>query len=69
MNKFQPTESEAIKVASALIHAEEYMSPGGHPADKAAFESLMNDPGVREWLHHLESFALLPVKRSKAGSK
>lgn len=64
MSEIQPTVDVAIKVASALIHAQEYMSADGHPFDREAFDSLLHDPDVDAWMRTLGSMALLPRKRS-----
>jgi hypothetical protein len=59
-----PDTSTAIKVASALVHAQEYMSADGHPFDRNAFDALMGDHEVRAWMNRLRGLALLPRKRS-----
>lgn len=58
-----PPPTTLIKLGSALVHAEEFFSPTGHPLDKQTFESLMRDPEVVEWLKEMNALALLPVKR------
>ncbi len=63
-NQIQPSVDVAIKVASALVHAQEYTSADGHPLDKNAFDSLMGDPEVRAWMQRINGMALLPRKRS-----
>lgn len=53
-----------IKLGSALVHAEEFMSPGGHEFDKTTFDNLMQDAEVRQWITDMTKMALLPVKRT-----
>jgi hypothetical protein len=59
-----PRQDVAIKVASALVHAQEFIGADGHPFDRHAFEALMNDPDVVAWMRRLNGMALLPRKRS-----
>lgn len=63
-----PKLDVAIKVASALVHAQEFMSADGHPFDRDVFDSLMNDPGVVAWMATLNAASLLPRKRSNDDS-
>lgn len=63
MPDLTPSVSVAIKLASAIVHAEEYMSPSGHPVDRDTFERLMLDPEVGAYMQALADNALLPVKR------
>lgn len=58
-----PSISLQAKMGSIAVHAEEFISPGGHPFDRDALKSLLQDPEVREWLDNLRGMALLPVKR------
>lgn len=53
-----------MKLASIVVHADEYIS-GGAPdyADRAAIKSLMDDPQVRGALSDLDSMSLLPIRR------
>ena len=60
-----PDAQLLIKLGSALIHAEEFFSPHGHPFDKHTFESLMASPDVQAWVAEMNSLALLPHKRSE----
>jgi hypothetical protein len=63
----QPEAGLLIKLGSALIHAEEFLSPDGHPLDKNTFDSLMQQPDVREWIDGMNELAFLPRKRSSDG--
>lgn len=55
--------SDAAKIGSALVHADEALDPGGHPFDVQTFAALMKDPAVVAFLDVLRRMALLPVKR------
>ncbi len=52
------------KLGSMIVHAEEFMSPHGHPLDKMAFDDLMRDPQVQKWLAGMRKAALIPEKRN-----
>lgn len=55
--------STLAKIGSALVHAEELLSPGGHEFDLEAFRRLMEDKEVVAWLDSGRAMAMLPVKR------
>lgn len=59
----KPSLALLVKLGSALVHAEEFMSPKGHPLDKTAFDDLMNNAEVKTWLSDLSAKGYLPVKR------
>lgn len=59
----KPTEAVAIRMASALIHADEFMSPHGHEFDLEAFRRVFDDPDVSAYLQELDALALLPLRR------
>lgn len=61
----KPDAGLLIKLGSALIHAEEFLSPHGHPFDKNTFDTLMRDPEIIEWIKEMDKLALLPKKRSE----
>jgi hypothetical protein len=46
-----------------MVHADEFLSPDGHPFDKRAFDGLINDPEIKEWIEAMNEMALLPRKR------
>lgn len=52
----------AIKLASLVVHADEYTSPHAHPFDGDAIRALLADADVQAWLAGFDP-ALLPVKR------
>ena len=58
-----PPPTLLIKLGSAAVHAAEFLAPGGHPLDKQAFEALMADHEVVEWLAAMDKDALLPLRR------
>lgn len=60
---FTPT---LVKLGSIARHAEELVGPGGHSADRAAIEALLQDPAVAEFMAEADRLALLPVLRSPA---
>lgn len=51
------------KIASALVHAEEYLSDDGHEFDLVAFRQQMDDPEVQAWLETMRGAGLAPRKR------
>lgn len=53
-----------VKIGSALVHADEFLSPHGHPFDKQMFHSLMEDPEVKKWVAVMTKDGFLPVKRN-----
>ena len=57
----KPSLPLLCKIGSALIHAEEWLSPTGNFFDKGALEGLLADPEVKAWIKAMGP--LLPVKR------
>ena len=41
---FRPSLALLVKLGSIAVHAAEYISPDGHPFDKNAIQSLLDDP-------------------------
>ena len=62
----RPLPTLLCKLGSIVVHAEEFLSPRGHPVDKAALDDLLKDPEVRAWLDDMGREALVPVKREDA---
>jgi hypothetical protein len=60
-----PSPQLLIKLGSAVVHAEEFLSPHGHEFDKQAFDQLLADPDVKAWIATMTTMAFLPVKRNK----
>jgi len=52
------------KLASIAVHAEEYLSPHGHPLDRDALASLLADPQVRAWTDDMVKLSLAPRMRN-----
>ena len=59
----QPAAALLCKLGSIAVHAEEFLSPSGHEADKLAFDQLMRDPEVREWIDTMDKLGFVPKKR------
>lgn len=59
----QPNLGLLAKLGSIAVHADEFMSPKGHPFDRDALRSLLSDQEVKNFLSALNKMALLPVKR------
>ena len=64
-NPMEPPATLLVKLGSALVHASELLSPGGHEFDRAAFESLLADDEVVAWVAAMDALALLPKKRAE----
>lgn len=58
----EPSLALLCKLGSIIVHAEEFMQPGGHDFDRTAMETLLADPEVRAWIDAMG--AMLPLKRS-----
>jgi hypothetical protein len=59
-----PPPSLLCKLASIAVHADEYLSPDGHPFDRDALVSALTDPEVVEWVAAMSAAAMAPRKRS-----
>ena len=57
----KPSVALLCKLGSAVVHAEELLSPKGHVLDKEALGSLLTDPEVKDWVKAMGVY--LPVKR------
>jgi len=57
----KPPLSLLVKLGSAVVHAEELLSPAGHKFDHIALNQLLRDPEVVEWMKAMGAF--LPVRR------
>jgi hypothetical protein len=64
VDAMHPSASLVCKLGSIAVHAEEFLSVGGHEFDKAALSALLQDSGVKAWLDSLGRMGLVPVKRS-----
>jgi len=59
-----PKMSLLVKLGSIVVHAQEFYSPNGHSADKAALDQCLADPEVNDWIGEMTKLALVPVKRN-----
>jgi hypothetical protein len=58
----QPSPTLLCKLGSILVHAEELISPTGHPFDYQAMRTTW-DAEVEEWVKQMGKLGFLPVKR------
>lgn len=65
-NPLTPSPALLCKLGSLIVHADEGRSMLGHAYDWTAFDSLLADANVQEWIHAMQRLAMLPVKRTKA---
>lgn len=56
--------SLAAKLASIVVHADEWSSPDGHPFDAEAMRRLIADREVIDWVNKVSKAGLAPVKRT-----
>jgi hypothetical protein len=59
-----PSLSVSVRLASLAIHIDEFLSPHGHPFDKDAISTLLNDAEVRAYLAEMDKAGFLPKKRN-----
>lgn len=59
-----PSTTVLCKLASIVVHADEYLSPGMHTSDELALRGLLVDTDVAEWIAAMSEDGLAPVKRS-----
>jgi len=58
-----PSIGLLAKLGSIAVHADEFMSPDGHPWDREALQTLLQDAEVREFVSQMQAKALVPLKR------
>jgi hypothetical protein len=63
-NPLSPSIALLVKLGSIAVHADEYLSPGGHRYDTIAISALLQDEDVQEWMKEMQKMAFLPVKRT-----
>ena len=63
MSVFDLKASLACKLASIVVHSDEFLSSDGHIFDKIALQQLLADNEVQTWIQHMGNFA--PVKRRR----
>ena len=59
----KPSMTVLVKIGSAMVHADEMLSPTGHDYDKIALQSLINDPEVQSWIAAITKLGFVPLKR------
>ncbi len=62
-----PSPALLVKIGSGLVHAEEFFSSDGYPLDRDAFNSILSDVEVVEWLAEMNNLLLIPLKRCQSG--
>lgn len=62
----KPTPSLLVALGSIAVHADEYLSPKGHPFDADAIRSALSLPEVKAWIAEMDAIGLLPRKRDLA---
>jgi hypothetical protein len=62
----KPSPALLSKLGSLVVHADEYLDAAGkgHPFDKNAFDALLAEPEVAEWMAAMGKLAMIPLKRS-----
>lgn len=65
----KPTLSLLAKLGAIIIHAQEFIEPGGHELDRYEIEIISRDADVQAWLKEGVEMGLLPRKRSLRESK
>ena len=58
-----PSAALLVKLGSAVVHAAEAKSADGHEYDWIAFDGLLADRDVQEWLREMTIQGFLPVMR------
>ena len=59
----KPSMTVLVKIGSAMVHADEMLSPTGDDYDKIALQSLINDPEVQSWIAAITKLGFVPLKR------
>ena len=59
----QPDAALLCKLGSIVVHIDEMISSQGHPFDREALRSLLEDQEVQSWLKEMDKLALVPRKR------
>lgn len=56
--------SLTVKLGSMVVHAAEYLAPGGHDFDRAAMQTLICDPEVIVFVEKMDKAGFMPKKRT-----
>jgi cystathionine beta-lyase family protein involved in aluminum resistance len=59
----KPSPALLCKLGSLIVHADELLSPSGHPYDRTAFVEGLKDAEVTEWINQMHAMSMLPRKR------
>lgn len=59
----KPSLQLLCKLASIVVHLDEYLSEDGHPLDLDAAKSVLADPTVKAWIEEMSAASLAPHKR------
>jgi hypothetical protein len=62
-NPLRPPVTVLVKLGSIAVHVDEMLSPRGHPVDKVALQTLLDDAELKDWLAQMSAMAMLPLKR------
>lgn len=62
-NVMRPSASLLCKLGSIAVHVKEFLSSDGHEFDRAALQTLLDDPETKDWLHEMDQLAFLPKMR------
>lgn len=57
----RPSLGLLCKLGSIAVHVEEFFSPKGHPLDRQALNTLLDDAEVKQWIKDMGVY--MPVKR------
>lgn len=57
----KPSVALLAKLGSITTHFEELLSSKGHPFDRYALKTLLDDPEVKDWIKGMGPY--IPVKR------
>ena len=59
----RPSTAILCALVSAIIHADEFMSPNGHRHDLIAFRVCLERPDLQAWIAGMVKAGFEPVKR------
>ena len=59
----QPEPSVLAKLASFVVHVDEFNSPNGHDYDMEAVKALLQDDELNHWIIAMRHIGMAPMKR------
>ncbi len=59
----KPDTTVLCLLGSIVVHVDEALSTTGHPFDVEALKSLLQAPELVEWMHQMDTMALVPKRR------